>query len=328
LPGAAANEEKDVFVVPKVDVDKFKLPAHPTLLFAEYGKQRLPVVAASKNLPVVVIGGKREILKETTPLLTQRAATYGPASAEMSGGITHDEWLQLPPSRSDGLGGATRSATQFDLTLTFTAAQDLEDCYLVLIGFDVESLLDAETPDSSTISVREIGSLKAGEPKTLNFTARVIFPLKFANGDPWKKQIGAGQFKFTVMPLVWQLFSGGVQVKTKVSEYAPLFFYHRERMAHHAAVKAWRQENRKGNQPVRPVLQIPPLLESTAGFPAEATATLSIAADGTVTQVVLDQAFPDPAKEVLTTTLGAWLFLPAIKNGVAVPVRIRVPLEF
>jgi hypothetical protein len=55
---------------------------------------------------------------------------------------------------------------------------------------------------------------------------------------------------------------------------------------------------------------------------------LTLSAEGKVTQVVLDQAFPDPAKDVLTSTLGAWLFLPAIKNGVAVPVRIRVPLEF
>jgi len=43
---------------------------------------------------------------------------------------------------------------------------------------------------------------------------------------------------------------------------------------------------------------------------------------------VLDQDFPEPAKGVLTTTLGAWLFLPAIKNGVASPTRIRIPLEF
>jgi len=84
--------------MPRLNFDNIRVPAHPTLIFAEDKKQRLSVVAADKHQPVVLIDGKRVSLSENTPLLTQRAADYGPTTAEIVGGITKRVRMELQPT--------------------------------------------------------------------------------------------------------------------------------------------------------------------------------------------------------------------------------------
>jgi len=92
-----------------------------------------------------------------------------------------------------------------------------------LIGFDVESLTDPDIRDSNVISVRELGTLKAGEEKAMTFTTGVLFPLRNANGNPWKDKQEPLQLRFMVMPVIWQLFSGGVEVKAEVAKITRSF---------------------------------------------------------------------------------------------------------
>ena len=121
---------------------------------------------------------------------------------------------------------------------------------------------------------------------------------------------------------------GFAHVKHHLHGIPQLGFQRREQVIHAASVKRWVEKNRSASQPVQPLLQIPPLLASTADIPHEVTATLTISPAGTVSDVELSRRLPDPADETVRTTLNAWLFLPKIQDGVATTARVTVPLNF
>ena len=97
-------------------------------------------------------------------------------------------------------------------------------------------------------------------------------------------------------------------MKTNQRETATEYFYHREVLLHGLVPGRWLKQNLMTDQQLRPMLQIPSLFDSTEGFPKDATALLTIAPDGTVTEVSIDRDFPAESMEILTNTLRAWLF--------------------
>jgi hypothetical protein len=106
------------------------------------------------------------------------------------------------------------------------------------------------------------------------------------------------------------------------------FYHDRERAAQLLAVAAWRKGNAGQSRPAQPFLQIPPLFDGTVPLPQSSDVTLQIDAEGKVTDVLLPPSFPAAAADTLDTTLRAWLFLPALKQGAPVPSRVRLPLNF
>jgi len=305
------------------------LPPHPTLIYAEYKGQKHLVIAADKDKPVILFERKRVSLPSDTPLSTERAPGYSGQSATLSNQRVIKSAIQRDRYNT--------TAAFEEKSAEISAAQDLRDCFLVIIHFEEEFLMSDEQRVQSRkknaeifhdrpvsrpqIHVQQISDLKATQPATVTFSSIITL-------DPRSTNLPGGvavTFKTHILHL---LFSEGEEVRTNQPEIAREYFYHREKLLHSLVLRRWLKQNEKTDQPLRPVLQIPPLLDSTEGVPKDATATLTVGSDGTVNDVSIDREFPTDVREILTTTLRAWLFLPKIKTGVPVVARVGVPLQF
>ncbi len=324
-----------------------KWPPHPMLLLAKYRGYRLPVVAVEKNQPVVLLDGRRKTLSDSTPLVTQLAEDYHPAQVTFTGNIDIGKrsW-ETPPSRGLYVPDSTE-LREYIGTLSLESATDVPDAYVLLTLFDSGAADDPAGSDFCKSELIEVGALRAHERREVPLRMLVHMPLRYSNGDPSKKP----GIELDQTIVFWQLFSQGVEIHTHDLSDIELrlgrsvftkeglkttleitgigqFIYLRERVEHADAVEAWLKQNRKSNQPAQPY-GLTPLQAGTAeNLPKEASAILSLSAEGKVTQVVLEQAFPEEAARNITRFLKLWLFLPAIKNGSAVATRIRVPLAF
>jgi hypothetical protein len=305
------------------------LPPHPTLVYAEYKGERHLVVAAEKDKPVIISEGRRVSLPSDTPLITERAPGYsGMAATFKNIQLSHGN-LYSGSQRLTGFGEK--------MTAKIVANQNLTDCFLVLIHFEDEFLMtDAEREISRKknaeifhsrpvgkpqIRVQQIENLKADQPVQVTCSSIILLDARFTN-LPYSVDV-----KFQTF-LLYPLFSGGQEVKTNQPAISAEYFHHREKMLHSAVLRQWLKQNAKASQPLRPVLQIPPIFESTAGLPTDASATLSVGADGAVSDVTFDREFPSAAEAVLRSALHAWLFLPKIQEGSPVPSRVKLPLRF
>jgi hypothetical protein len=296
-------------------------PAHPTLLFTKRWGQRYPVVAVEKNAPVVLIDGQRKTLSDSAPLFTQLAEDYFPERVKSGNHIDIGKrtWLQAPQ------GGTATEAREYTGEITLQSETDIPDCYALITLFDTGAIDDPLGPDFRKTVLVEIGTLRAHETRVVPLSMKVRMALHYSNGDPSKKYTDPG-----VTSVFSQVFSRGVEIRTGdlgelgVSQY----FFVREAVEHADAVEAWVKENRKTDRGAAPYVVTPLQAGMSFGLPKEASAILSVNADGKVTQVVLEQAFPAEAVTNLTNCLKLWLFLPAIKHGSPAPTKIRIPLEF
>lgn len=301
-----------------------QLPPFPMLMVAEYRSDKHPVIAAKGKKPVIMIRGKSKILSENATLLPRPGTGYS-QTAQLDVKIT--DRVRFPERNPNGpqLWGE-----EINTITTIIADADLADCYVAIIGFHEDSLHDPEAVDSTQIFIQEVGVLRAGQPVRLNLDWKIRLPVRTTSASPTNSYTDLPD----VMPpdtqvhTFWQLYSGGKEVRTTTPPYAHEFLYSREQASHREAVAVWRQENRRGDRPAQPYLQIPPLLDNPEGLPPSTSATLHVAKNGTVTEVILDQPFPEDVQARLITTLRAWLFLPEIKNGATTPAQVRIPLQF
>jgi TonB family protein len=58
------------------------------------------------------------------------------------------------------------------------------------------------------------------------------------------------------------------------------------------------------------------------------TAVVTVNADGTVRDVTIKEAAGNRLTDVLVTAVRKWVFLPALRNGEAIPVKISIPFSF
>jgi len=288
-------------------------PLHPTLLLAEYRGTTHQVVAVEKEEPVILLDGRRKTLRGNIPLSTERLPRYaGPRAAITSVKI---EGVQVVTAMSEMAAAEAAISPRgtlggyVEFTGTITAAQDLSDCYLALFAIDDDFMRGIAGQPNAQIRVRQLPDLRAGQAA----------PVKFSTTPFLQKG------KVQVFAL---LFAGGDEVATDQTAVAARYFLRREQVIHAATVKHWLEENHRGSRPVQPVLQIPPLLASTEGFPPDATAELTVAADGTVLDVTLNRTFAPAAEASIRRALCAWLFLPKIQDGIPGPAHVKVPLRF
>lgn len=288
-------------------------PPHPTLLLAEYRGATHQVVAVEKEEPVILLDGRKKTLRGNIPLSTERLPRYAGSKAAITSvkiegvqvvsAMTEFSAAEAAASPRGTLGGFV------EFTGTITAMQDLSDCYLALFAIDDDFMRGISDRPNAQIRVRQLPDLRAGQAA----------PVKFSTTPFLQKG------KVRVFAL---LFAGGDEVSTDQTAAAARYFLRREQVIHAATVKRWLEENHQGSRPVQPVLQIPPLLASTEGFPPDATADLTVAADGTVLDVSLNRTFAPAAEESIRRALGAWLFLPKIQDGVPGLSHVKVPLRF
>lgn len=304
-------------------------PLHPTVVYAEYKDQKHVVVAAEKDKPIIVLNGARLTLPNDTPLFTERAPGYSGLKATFNNEIS-----VLRAVRRDRYN---TTGSFEEKTVEITAAQDLRDCFMVIIHFEEEFLMSDEERALSRkknaeifhdrpvakpqIHVHQIPDLQASQVVTATFSSIISL-------DPRSTNLPGGVSVTFKTYFIHPLFSEGREVKTNLPEIAGRYFHHREKLQHRAVLAKWLKQNAKADQPLRPLLQIPPLFDSMEGLPTDATATLSVAPDGTVSEVSLDREFPEDAKKLLHNTLRAWLFMPRIQKGSPVAAKVKLPLRF
>ena len=326
---------------PRLEFGEAKWPSHPMQLFAKYRGGRALVVAAEKNQPVILVDGKRKTLSDSTSLLTQLAEDLSPAQVDFTGniGIGNRKWVQAPG------GGEATEWRDYTGSITLTAKTEVPDCYVLISFFDGDSMDDPTTANFFRTELVEVGTLHAGETRNVSLAWGLMMPLHFSNGDPSRK---ASAFGLSLV--YWQLYSKGVEVRTldladlelrhtkdvysgsgKTSTLhvtgVGTFIYLRERLDHEDAVEVWLKENRKTTKPARPYAQTPLQPWSSVPLPTGAVATLGIGKDGKVKEVAFEPALPADITKNLGRCLQLWLYLPEIKNGSAVPAKIRVPLS-
>jgi TonB family protein len=288
-------------------------PPHPTSLLAEYKGARHVVVAVEKDVPVILVEGRRKVLRGNPPLSTERLAGYRGLRASLKGIRTSGVQVVSAMSELDAEEAATKPAATLggyvEFTATVTADQDLADCYLALFAVDDTFMQGASDRPNAQIRVRQIKDLRAGQSAQIQFSTTPFL-------------LGRKARVFAL------LFSGGDEVFMPQAAPAWKYFQRRERVIHTATVRHWLDENPGANRPAQPVLQIPPRFTSTEGFPRSCAVTLTVSPDGTVSDVDLSNRLPDPADETLREALQSWLFLPQIENGAAKSCRVTVPLTF
>ncbi|HEY5551433.1 MAG TPA: energy transducer TonB [Opitutaceae bacterium] len=296
-----------------VSAREWSPPPHPTLLLADYRGRTHQVVSVENGQPVVLIDGKRRVLKGNIPLSTERLHTYGGTRATITdlkvGGVVvvwgeFDTSVREAASRPRGTAGGFA-----ELTATITADEDLSDCFIAWFAID-ESFIKGESdrPDAQ-IRIKEIGDLRADVPTSLKFST-----------SPFLGQVRRRTFVL--------LFSAGNEIRTNHSPNAADYFHRRERAVHSVAVKKWIDDNRNATRPLQPTLQIPPLLDDMDGLPGELAARLDVNSDGLVTDVTLGDGLPGSTEPAVVQALQAWLFLPKLENGTPVAAKVGVPLRF
>jgi hypothetical protein len=289
-------------------------PPHPTLLVAEYRGGTYPVVAVQGETPVALVEGKLKKLSGRIPLQTNRVAGFCATRAQLILGQIAN--LQIVTAASEheieqvvGTPGATIGG-YVEFNATVTAERDLKDCYVAFVSFSAGFLAGSTDRPAAQIRVRQIADLPARQPVKIKFSTEPFL------GDSREQKV------FVL------LFSGAEEVFTGGNTIAWRYFQQREQVIHRAAVAAWIKRHAGETQPARPSLQFPPVFSAAPTLPAEVAADLQVGADGRVVAVNLPTGLAPRAREEISRTLHAWLFLPQLASGSPVASRVRVPLQF
>jgi hypothetical protein len=288
-------------------------PPHPTLLLAEYRGVKHPVVSVKDGQPVVVLDGKRRVLKGNIPLSTERVHGFSETRATIAELKTDGVVVVWGTFDSDKKEAAmTPGGTvggYVELNATMTADKDLSDCFIAWFAIDQRFVKGESDKPDAQIRIKGIGDLHAGVPVVVKFSTSPFLG-------------GVKRVTFVL------LFSAGREVRTNHWPRSADYFHRRERFVHSLAAKKWLDDNPNASRPLQPLLQIPPLFNGIEGATGESTAILHVSSEGVVTEVIPGEGLPAGAEAAVVEALSAWLFLPKLENGTPVATKVGVPLRF
>ncbi len=285
---------------------------HPTMLVAEWKKERVPVVGAVSTDPIVRRNGKEERLRHDPVYFAERAPYYGPGKIVFEavgfGGVfwrgAEGGGIHPDPDREPVNGVATYIAKlRPDTTL--------KGAFLAIVVCNAR-LLDANAPEQeSQIIVRALPDLPAGMTTEVKLDT----------------QLPTRRGKFEYLSLIFA--PGGAEIESNLSDRAARYFAAVERAQLAVVLAAYLKRNASANAAVQPVLRIQPLLPAPAALAGKTvTATLTINADGTTENIALPADLDPVNAPALRAALAGWLFLPKLENGTPVPVRLAIPFKF
>ncbi len=285
---------------------------HPTLLVAEWKKERVPVVGAVSTDPVVRRNGKEERLRHDPAYFAERAPYYAPGRIEFEGvgfaGVyrrgADGGGIHPDPDREPVRGAAAFLAK-------LKSDTELKGAFLAIVVCNAR-LLDADAPEQETqIIVRALPDLPAGKTTEVGF----------------QTQLPARRGKFEYLTLVFA--PGGAEIESNLSHHTARYFAAVERAQLAVVRDAYLKRNPAANTGAQPVLRIQPALPAPAALAGKTvTATLTVSAAGLVEDLVLSDDVDPVNAPALRATLGGWLFLPKLENGTPVPARLAIPFKF
>jgi len=192
---------------------------------------------------------------------------------------------------------------QMDLPLELKAWKTLKGGYAVVVIFS--GLNQAE------ILVRELPELPA--EKTVQF------------------KISVHALPRTTNPMYFvQIFDEtGREVRTNDVSYAWQYYAARERARLAEAITKYQAKYPTADHAAVPFFMVGPVFRPGVVLPTgEITVTLSVGADGTVTDVDAGMIGNDSTRNSVVEALGGWLFLPKLTAGQPDFTTVSVPLKF
>jgi hypothetical protein len=289
----------------------FALAPHPSVLTVKYNDQMLPVVRVDGTDPYVVVDGKEKMVRSEPIYLLQdadgfcdnfvntpRGALAGRMKMELLGENTYD------PSAQHSGG----TYVEFPLTATKTIKHGF--AALLLYAPDTYTAKPGSVLPTEII-VHELPELPAGKMVRVKFSAR--------------------ELPRTTEPMFFiQIFDEtGREVMTPNMQQAWEYYTSRDRVRFARAVEKYQEKFKGADHDAVPIFTPKPIFKSTAVLPTgEVTVVLTIEPEGNVSYVDAGMVADDGARESLTEALGGWYFLPKLKAGEPVSIRINVPLQF
>jgi len=290
-------------------------PLHPTLVYADYKGQSLPVVSVSGETPQVEVDGKyKGIAGRKARFTPLRGSTFAPGMIEMKAMQAGSRRTDLVLMFSDGsnVSGGTINARS-DFSATVVPSQDYKDCYVAIVFYDQAFVEERTDTHNAFVQFEKIKDLVGGKENTIT--------LNFGYLEP-RQDLQLGYF-----PL---FFTNGVEIRSNQCELTAQFFRRIELIRHEAILKAYCEKNTAtASAKLEPYLRVPVLFpnkEVLVSAPATTRVSFMVDADGKVESLQFEEALPAAVSSVLTRTLNGWLFLPRIKAGRPERTLVKVPV--
>lgn len=280
---------------------------HPSILTVKYKDHMWPVVEYGVGGCVAIIDGQRKELWRPDGFALQPAPGYSDNFVESPGQLGG-------PVKIEKLGGPhqTQAPDHLVLTTTLIARKELYLGFTVVGIYSAAHLSDPPSAaNSPALIIEGLPRLPAGQPVEVEINLGVLNPPK----DP------------SYFVLIFD--SSGREVITSGVEYAWEYFSLCDRARMKVAQKMYLEKFPGADHNAVPAITPKPVLPAEKmPLPEGLSTVLTITEEGVVSGVEI-QGTEDPAiRKALTTALEGWLFLPKLKAGQPVPVKIAIPLKF
>lgn len=283
---------------------------HPTVLLVEQGGQRSPVVKVTGTDPVIVRDDKEKRIRTQATYFAARAPHFGEGEVRIAlkgSGISYHLTINALDEPSPT---APVAAGGYDFEARLTPSVDLNGAFIAVLLVDDAFLKGTTDNPGVEIVVNALPDLPANRESTVKF------------GSPISRQ-----GKRTGLPLVFA--QGGVEVRNSMWEASARYFERVERIVLGDAVARYRAQFPTGDRPAAPLLTFQPIIPAGIRLPTEPVITqVTVGEDGLVRDVTLPPTLEPALGDALHETLSGWQFLPRLKAGQPVPVKIQVPMKF
>lgn len=294
---------------------------HPTVLTVKYKDQMLPVVKVIGTDPVVQVDGKEKRIRTDPVYLPQRAETFSDNRVELRdaslGGVqfARSETESVNDYNQPIMGNAGGTA---EFKATLWSEKPIHGGYIAIVFY---------TPLMTYLKdMKELKEFRIGAPQVV---VHALPDLPAAT----EVKVSITSMMFTVLPgqrYFAQVFDeGGLEIPTNQKWLAWKYYAIVEQDALKTAVAAYLQKFAGANRGVTPVLMARPFIPKDVPKPTEpSAATLTVGADGLVTDVTTEGISDPRLEKYVTDAMRGWLFLPKLKNGEPTAARVKIPIQF
>jgi len=289
---------------------------HPSILTVSYHDQMHKVVKVINTDPIIIVDGKEKRIRTEPLYLMQRAETFNfQDQVDLVRASLGGTRLSMVANKEDEADTSPREAPRFGTTYfeaTLKSKRLLQGGFIAVVAYTDNSFdPSASNYNPPQIIVHDLPDLPAGDPTTVKFSSAAM-------------QLDGHATYFI------QVFDAqGVEVSAANLDSPAKYYARLERMKLQGAIQRYTAKYAGADHPAAPVMMAQPVFPAGLAAPKGAvSAVLTVAADGTVTEVQVRGVEDAAARKGISDALGGWLFLPQLKAGAPVPTRIQVPLQF
>ncbi len=282
---------------------------HPTTVTVRYHGKMLPVVKVQETDPYVKVDGELQLVRSTPVYNLEDGDGFGDNFiAAPRGSLGGDLTIRVI---GHGVRAPFSQEGSTSVEVPLTATKTIKMGFAVIVFYSLEQFTHHPTYTvPADVFLHELPELPAGQTVKVKLFVNRLTSLP----EP----------KFFI-----QIFDdAGREVRTTDADYAWTYYSlrHRHRFATSLGMYLERFKG-QDHDAVPAVTPRPVFAPEHAPLNLSGSALLTIREDGSVSEVAL-QGIDDPyAQRSITEALEGWLFLPKLKAGQPVPVRIAIPLK-